>query len=125
MQAVTAADIQRVARKYFTKENRTVAVYTRKEGGAPEDPDLAAVPPDARATVTQQLGDIVRLTDRAKIEQVLRRMREMAAKVPPDKKAAFDYLVKKTQEHLDSLSAGPENGSEGPKAPPAGGKPKA
>jgi predicted Zn-dependent peptidase len=32
IQAVTAADIKRVAEKYFTKENRTVAVYTRKPG---------------------------------------------------------------------------------------------
>jgi predicted Zn-dependent peptidase len=30
IQAVTAADVQRVAKKYFTKENRSVAVYTRK-----------------------------------------------------------------------------------------------
>lgn len=31
-QAVTAQDIQRVAKKYLTRENRTVAVYTRKPG---------------------------------------------------------------------------------------------
>lgn len=30
VQAVTAADIQRVAKKYFTKENRVVGIYTRK-----------------------------------------------------------------------------------------------
>lgn len=29
-QAVTAADVQRVAKQYFTKENRAVATYTRK-----------------------------------------------------------------------------------------------
>ncbi len=29
-QAVTAADVMRVAQEYFTKENRTVATYTRK-----------------------------------------------------------------------------------------------
>lgn len=29
-QAVTAADVKRVAKEYFTKENRAVAVYTRK-----------------------------------------------------------------------------------------------
>lgn len=34
IQAVTAADVQRVARTYFTKENRAVAVYTRKPGSA-------------------------------------------------------------------------------------------
>ncbi len=31
-QAVTAADVKRVATEYFTKENRAVAVYTRKSG---------------------------------------------------------------------------------------------
>jgi predicted Zn-dependent peptidase len=37
IQAVTAADVTRVAQKYFTKENRTVAIYTRKPGTkAPE-----------------------------------------------------------------------------------------
>jgi predicted Zn-dependent peptidase len=30
LQAVTAADVQRVATKYFTKENRVVGIYTRK-----------------------------------------------------------------------------------------------
>lgn len=34
IQAVTAADVQRVAKTYFTKENRAVAVYTRKPGAA-------------------------------------------------------------------------------------------
>jgi predicted Zn-dependent peptidase len=29
-QAVTTADVKRVANKYFTRENRTVAIYTRK-----------------------------------------------------------------------------------------------
>ena len=31
MQAVTPEDIQRVVRKYFTPENRTVAVYYPKD----------------------------------------------------------------------------------------------
>jgi predicted Zn-dependent peptidase len=37
IQAVTAADVKRVANKYFTKENRTVAIYTRKPGTTPSD----------------------------------------------------------------------------------------
>jgi len=32
IQAVTAADVKRVANKYFTRENRSVAIYTRKPG---------------------------------------------------------------------------------------------
>lgn len=33
IQAVTAADLKRVVNEYFTKENRAVAVYTRKAAG--------------------------------------------------------------------------------------------
>ena len=32
IRAVTAADVKRVANKYFTRENRSVAIYTRKPG---------------------------------------------------------------------------------------------
>jgi len=34
LQAVTAADVQRVAKEYFTRENRAVAIYTRKADSA-------------------------------------------------------------------------------------------
>src|ERR1051326_3930064 len=34
-QAVTAADLKRVANQYFTRENRNVALYTRKPGSPP------------------------------------------------------------------------------------------
>ena len=56
--AVTAADLQRVAQKYLTRENRTVGVFLRKEGGAAaaEDPELAALPEAQRAMVKQNLA---------------------------------------------------------------------
>ncbi|MBA4148875.1 MAG: insulinase family protein [Verrucomicrobia bacterium] len=38
IQAVTAADVKRVAKEYFTKENRAVAVYTRKKGASEKEP---------------------------------------------------------------------------------------
>jgi predicted Zn-dependent peptidase len=44
VQAVTAADVKRVANQYFTKENRTVAIYTRKPGTAPTEKPDAATP---------------------------------------------------------------------------------
>ncbi len=36
-QAVTAADLRRVANTYFKPENRTVAIYTRKPGTAKKE----------------------------------------------------------------------------------------
>jgi len=37
IQAVTADDVKRVANNYFTKENRTVAIYTRKVEAAKQE----------------------------------------------------------------------------------------
>ncbi len=37
LQAVTAADVKRVANTYLSRENRTVAIYTRKAGTAPKE----------------------------------------------------------------------------------------
>ena len=45
IQAVTAADIKRVANKYFTKENRAVAIYTRKAGTAADKQSEASKRP--------------------------------------------------------------------------------
>jgi predicted Zn-dependent peptidase len=41
---VTADDVKRVVNKYFTKENRTVAIYTRKPGTAPSEKHQAVSP---------------------------------------------------------------------------------
>ena len=38
IQAVTAADVMRVANQYFAKDNRTVAIYTRKAGTTAKEP---------------------------------------------------------------------------------------
>ena len=38
IQAVTAADVKRVAKEYFTKENRAVATYTRKPAAKEDKP---------------------------------------------------------------------------------------
>jgi hypothetical protein len=121
---VTAADIQRVAAKYITAENRNVAVYVRKEGSAPEDPELAALPPQIKGMVKQQLAQIEQVTDRAKLEEMLAQLRAMAGRVPPQMKPAIQYLVERAEERLESLPVAPQPGGEAPKTPPSA-KPKA
>jgi predicted Zn-dependent peptidase len=124
IQAVTAADIQRVAAKYLTAENRNVAVYTRKAGSAPEDPELAALPPEMKGMVKQQLVQFEQVTDRAKLEEILTQLRAMSGNVPPQMKPAIDYLIKKAQERLESLPAAPQPGGEAQKSSPSA-KPQA
>jgi len=102
--AVSAADLQRVAREYLTKENRTVATFLRKEGAAPEDPEIAKLPPQAQAMVRQASKQIEGETDAAKLQQMVAQMQQMGAQVPPETKPAFDLVLKRAGERLQALS---------------------
>jgi len=106
VEAVTAADLQRAARQYFTKENRTVGVFLRKEGAAPEDPEVAALPREAQAMVKQGLQQILAETDPAKLRDGIARMQAGAAQAPPEMKAAIELIVKRAQERLAALESG-------------------
>jgi predicted Zn-dependent peptidase len=102
--AVTAADLRRVAQAYLTRENRTVATFLRKEGAAPEDPEIAKLPPQAQAMVRQATAQIAGETDKAKLEQMVGQMQQMGAQVPPEMKPAFDLILKRAGERLQALS---------------------
>ena len=104
-QQVTAADIQRIARDYFTKENRAVAIWTRK-GGAEIDPELAALPAEARKMVQEALPRITAAKDPAQLEAMLGRMDQMASMVPPEAKPAIEYMKVKIAKRLEELKAG-------------------
>jgi predicted Zn-dependent peptidase len=104
--AVTTADLQRVAREYLTRENRTVGIFLRKEGGtAPADPELAALPGAAQAMVKQSLARIEAETDAAKLREGLAQMQAAAAQAPAEMKPAIDLIVKRAQERLAALEA--------------------
>jgi predicted Zn-dependent peptidase len=102
---VTAADIQRTAKEYFTKENRTVGVFLRKggEAAADDDPDVAALPAPAQAMARQQIARIKAETDPAKLREGLAQMEEAKSSVPPEMKPVLDLIVKRAQERLAVL----------------------
>jgi len=104
--AVTAADLQRVAQTYLTKENRTVGVFLRKEGAAPVDPVVAALSPAAQTMVRQGLKQIEAETDADKLRQGMAQMKVMATQAPPEFKPGIDILLKKTEERLAALEGG-------------------
>jgi predicted Zn-dependent peptidase len=105
IQTVTAADVQRVANTYFTKENRAVAIWTRKGGSAPEDPAIAALPPDARPLVKQMVARIDGATDAAQVQQLLGRLDQMGAQVPAEMKPALDYVRARAEARIATLNA--------------------
>jgi predicted Zn-dependent peptidase len=102
--AVTAADLQRVAQEYLTKENRTVATFLRKAGAPPEDPEIVKLPPQAQASVRQAMKQIESETDPAKLQEMVAQMQQTGAQVPPEMKPAFDLILKKAGERLETVS---------------------
>jgi predicted Zn-dependent peptidase len=104
VQAVTPAEVQRVAETYFTKENRAVAIWTRKGGSAPEDPAIAALPAEARPMVKQMLTRIESATDPAQIQQMLGRLDQMGGQAPPEMKPALDLVRSRAEARLQQLT---------------------
>jgi predicted Zn-dependent peptidase len=104
--AVTAADVQRVAQQYLVKENRTVGIFLRKEGAPPADAELEALPEQAQAMAKQALQQIEAQTDPAKLREGIARMQGMAGQAPPEIKPALELVLKRAQERLAALEAG-------------------
>jgi zinc protease len=104
VQAVTAADVQRVARTYFAKHNRAVAIWTRKAGAGGEDPAIAALPERAKGMVKQILTRIDGAKDAGEVQQILGRMEQMSAQTPPEMKPALDLIRSKAEARIAELS---------------------
>ena len=89
IQAVTPADLQRVAKKYFTKENRAVAVYTRKPGtgGGDEDPLLAGLDAQSKAMARKMSSSIKANKNLEELKKQLAgleaQLEQAGAKAPP------------------------------------------
>ncbi len=111
IQAVTAADIQRVARQYFKKEGSAVATYVRKEaapstdGAAPaaEDPDVLALPKEFQARAKMLAAQLKQETNADELKQGLEQMEQQASQVPPQMKPVFDFMKKKIAERIAEL----------------------
>jgi predicted Zn-dependent peptidase len=104
--AVTAGDVQRLAKQYLVKESRTVGTFVRKAAAAPEDPEVAALPPPAQAMVRQALQQIEAQKDRAQLEQMVAQMEQSAEKVPAEMKAAFELILRRARQRLQALPGG-------------------
>ncbi len=105
VQAVTADEVQRAAKAYFTRENRAVALIHRKAGAEGVDPALAALPADAQKMARQFVQRIQGTTDAAQLQGMMGRIESMGAQMPPEMKPALDYIRLKAQARLAELNA--------------------
>ncbi len=107
IQAVSAEDVQRVARKYFTQENRAVALYYTKESDSttPEDPLLVGLSPEQQSRVRQlraQLGQM----SRQQVEDMAQQMQTMQDQVPEEQRKFFAAVLELLSERLKELEGG-------------------
>jgi predicted Zn-dependent peptidase len=105
LQAVTAQDIQRVAKKYFEKENRNVAIYYTKKSDKPEDPELAGLGEQEKAQI-QQLKSMLPQMKAEQVKQILASVEQQGASAPPEQQAAIKYVKKLLEERLKQLEGG-------------------
>jgi hypothetical protein len=97
---VTAADVQRVADKYFADDQRNVKIVNTKaapegQAGAGEDPRFA-----------QAVQMIKSMKDVPRLEQMIQMFSmRMDQTEDPDQKAQMEKLLKIANEHLKELKA--------------------
>ena len=103
IQAVTAADVQRVAKTYFTKESRAVAIYTRKASGAPEDPDLAGLTAEQKQALKASLERVAAEKDPAKLREQVAKLQAQANEAPDEVRPMIAIMVKKIEARIAEL----------------------
>lgn len=105
-QAVTAADVRRVVNKYFTRENRNVAIYTRKAekpGAAENGLDLSSLSNEQKAAVKAMMSRVKQEKDAAKLKTALGRMEEAEGQADEKMKAFIQIQKKVVQQRIEEL----------------------
>jgi predicted Zn-dependent peptidase len=105
-QAVTAADVRRVAEKYFTKENRSVAIYTRKpDKSQSATPELASLSPEQRKAYDRAAARIKQEKDTTRLKTILASMEEAEGKADEKMKPLIELQKKLIQKRLEELKS--------------------
>lgn len=106
-QAVTAADVRRVTNKYFTRETRNVAVYTRKAAasgaGAGLPPEVASLPPEMQSAFKAMVVRIKTEKDAAKLKAALGRVQEAAGQADEKAKSLLRAQIQLMQARIKEL----------------------
>ncbi len=104
IQAVTAGDIQRVVKTYFTPEDRNIMWYSRKEG-TEEDPELAGLKGRARAAAKQMLARLEQVQDPDQLSKMITGLEGSMGQAPPEFKPALELVLKRARQRLEELQS--------------------
>ncbi len=113
--AVTAQDIQRVAKTYFKPENRAVAQYFRKPGAPAEAPapELAALTPPMRQAVEAQIRQIRSTDDIEKLQGLLQQLETHRASTPPELLPALPVLERELLQRIEAIKGSGDKATGG------------
>ena len=103
--AVTAEDVMRVANTYFAPENRSVAIYYRKESAEAPDPRLEGLDDDERQQVRQAMTMIQQL-NAEQLTQFMAQVEQMAGQAPPENQDMVAVLREVVSERQAAAGAG-------------------
>jgi predicted Zn-dependent peptidase len=104
LQAVTAEDIRRVANKYFTSENRNVAIYYTKQS-AESDPLLNGLS-DREKMMVRGLKTRLAQMNAEQVKQNLERLDQQGGSAPPEMQNALKVMRKLLEDRLKQLEGG-------------------
>lgn len=105
IQSVTAADVRDVVKKYFTKENRAVGVYTRKPGttSSGDGDDLSGLSPEQKPILMKIQSQIQAETNMSKLQEALKAIEARMGEGDPKRKAFMNLYRKKLQARIEEL----------------------
>jgi len=104
-EAVSSGDVMRVANEYFAPENRTVAIYYRKESGGEEDPLLAGLDDMEREQVGQLRAMLPQL-NAERLRQMLAQFEENASQTPEENQDLVEVVLKLIRDRLEEIGGG-------------------
>jgi predicted Zn-dependent peptidase len=106
-QAVTAADVRRVVNKYFTRENRNVAIYTRKAAKSGADsagmPELTGLSPEQQSAFRAMSTRIQQEKDIEKLKAALGKMEAAAGSADEKARPFIEAQRKLVQRRIEEL----------------------
>jgi len=103
VQAVTVGDVLRVANRYFSSENRTVAIYYRKKAESAESDPLLTKLNDQEQQQVQTMKSRVGQFNKEQVQQFLQQLEQQAHQAPPDKQGLLQVLRKILEARLRVL----------------------
>jgi predicted Zn-dependent peptidase len=105
-QAVTAADVKQVANTYFTRENRNVAIYTRKasaSGSSSGNPLLASLSPEQQSVVRMIETRLKAEKSPDKLKESLRALEEQLGRADGKSRPFLELKKQLLQQRLAEL----------------------